>query len=199
MATVKRFHYDNHDQLRRHFQDFIDAYNFGRRLKMLKGLTPYEFICKRWTSEPDRFNATPETPASGAADVMISEDIGRLAVVSAETGSLLEYSRGAICSKRAPIRSMKNATMPGFCRTFHGARLLWRREVEKMGKSRKIRAARLAFLARHVSMQRHYLVKGRSSLATAGVGFCRPVVIGPRHPSKPPRYCDRDPEPRRAV
>ncbi|ABA04554.1 integrase, catalytic region [Nitrobacter winogradskyi Nb-255] len=35
-ATVKRFHYDNHDQLRRHLQDFIKAYNFGRRLKTLK-------------------------------------------------------------------------------------------------------------------------------------------------------------------
>ena len=58
-ATVKRFHYDDHDQLRRHLQDFIDAYNFGRRLKTLKGLTPYEFICKRWTSEPDRFILDP--------------------------------------------------------------------------------------------------------------------------------------------
>ncbi len=45
-ATVKRFHYDDHDQLRRHMTDFIDAYNFGRRLKTLRGLTPYEFICK---------------------------------------------------------------------------------------------------------------------------------------------------------
>ena len=58
-ATVKRFHYDSHDQLRRHLQDFIDAYNFGRRLKTLKGLTPYEFICKQWTSEQDRFIIDP--------------------------------------------------------------------------------------------------------------------------------------------
>lgn len=36
-ATVKRFHYDDHDQLRRHLDDFIAAYNFGRRLKTLKG------------------------------------------------------------------------------------------------------------------------------------------------------------------
>ena len=57
--NVERFHYDNHDQLRRHLQDFIDAYDFGRRLKTLKGLTPYEFICKRWTSEPDRFILDP--------------------------------------------------------------------------------------------------------------------------------------------
>jgi len=31
----------------------------ARRLKTLKGLTPYEFICKRWTSEPDRFMLDP--------------------------------------------------------------------------------------------------------------------------------------------
>ncbi|GEC17535.1 transposase-like protein [Nitrobacter winogradskyi] len=49
----------DHDQLRRHLADFINAYNFGRRLKTLKGLTPYEFICKRWTSEPDRFIINP--------------------------------------------------------------------------------------------------------------------------------------------
>ena len=42
-----------------HLSDFIKAYNFGRRLKTLKGLTPYEFICKQWTSEPQRFNINP--------------------------------------------------------------------------------------------------------------------------------------------
>jgi transposase InsO family protein len=58
-ATVKRFHYDDHDQLRRHLSDFVDAYNFGRRLKTLRGLTPYEYICKVWTSEPERFSLNP--------------------------------------------------------------------------------------------------------------------------------------------
>ena len=58
-ATVKRYHYDSHDQLRRHLADFVEAYNFGRRLKTLKGLTPYEFICRCWTNEPDRFNLDP--------------------------------------------------------------------------------------------------------------------------------------------
>ena len=28
-ATVKRFHYDSHDQLRQHLADFVAAYNFG--------------------------------------------------------------------------------------------------------------------------------------------------------------------------
>jgi hypothetical protein len=39
--------------------DFIDAYNFGRRLKTLRGLTPYEFIAKCWTSKPERFSLDP--------------------------------------------------------------------------------------------------------------------------------------------
>ena len=58
-ATVQRYYYDSHDQLRRHLDDFVSAYNFGRRLKTLKGLTPYEFICRTWTSEPERFNLNP--------------------------------------------------------------------------------------------------------------------------------------------
>ena len=39
-ATVKRYHYDSHQQLQAHLCVFIDAYNYGRRLKTLKGLTP---------------------------------------------------------------------------------------------------------------------------------------------------------------
>src|SRR6056297_696339 len=51
-ATVKRYHYDGHDQLRTHLADFMAAYNFARRLKTLGGLTPYEYICKIWTDLP---------------------------------------------------------------------------------------------------------------------------------------------------
>ncbi len=58
-ATVKRFHCDGHEQLRRHLADFIAAYDYGRRPKTLKGLTPYEDICKRWTDEPQRFTINP--------------------------------------------------------------------------------------------------------------------------------------------
>jgi transposase InsO family protein len=58
-ATVRRFYYESHDQLRRHLADFVSAYNFGRRLKTLKGLTPYEFICKTWASKTQRFTLNP--------------------------------------------------------------------------------------------------------------------------------------------
>ena len=56
-ATAKRVHYDSQDELRRHLQDFVAAYSFGRRLKRLRGLSPDEFICKPWAAEPERFNA----------------------------------------------------------------------------------------------------------------------------------------------
>ncbi len=58
-ATVQRYHYANHTQLDRHLNDFVNAYNFARRLKTLNGLTPYEFICKAWTSQSERFALNP--------------------------------------------------------------------------------------------------------------------------------------------
>src|SRR5579862_1285728 len=58
-ATVRRFHYDAHDQFSNHLADFVQAYNFAKRLKTLKGLTPYEFIFKAWTNQPERFTLNP--------------------------------------------------------------------------------------------------------------------------------------------
>ena len=58
-ATVKRYHYESHDQLVRHLADFVAAYNYARRLKTLNRLTPYEFVCKRRTTEPERFRLNP--------------------------------------------------------------------------------------------------------------------------------------------
>jgi len=64
-ATVKRFYYETHDQLRQHLADFVSAYNFARRLKTLRGLTPYEAICKAWTDEPSRFIQNPHHQIPG--------------------------------------------------------------------------------------------------------------------------------------
>ena len=41
-ATVKRYYYESHEQLRAHLEAFVAAYNFAKRLKTLRGLTPYE-------------------------------------------------------------------------------------------------------------------------------------------------------------
>jgi len=65
LARRGRFHYDNHDQLRRHPDDFVAAYNFARRLKRLRGLTPYEFICRTWAETPERFSKNPHHEMPG--------------------------------------------------------------------------------------------------------------------------------------
>jgi transposase InsO family protein len=58
-ATVKKYYYQTHEHLKTHMQGFLMAYNFARRLKTLKGLTPYEYVCKIWTKEPERFIVDP--------------------------------------------------------------------------------------------------------------------------------------------
>lgn len=58
-ATVRRYYYKSHDQLRAHLAAFVDAYNFAKRLKTLKGLTPIEYICNCWTEDPNRFTVNP--------------------------------------------------------------------------------------------------------------------------------------------
>ena len=43
-ATVKKYYYDNHKKLQNHLNIFLNAYNYAKPLKTLKGLTPYEKV-----------------------------------------------------------------------------------------------------------------------------------------------------------
>lgn len=56
-ATVNRYYYQNHRQLQEHLNAFHCAYNFVRRHKTLHGLTPYQFVLKRWGDSPDLFQS----------------------------------------------------------------------------------------------------------------------------------------------
>ncbi|GEP12439.1 hypothetical protein MGN01_42840 [Methylobacterium gnaphalii] len=42
-----------------HLQLFLDDYNRARRLKTLRGLTPYEHVLHVWMKEPERFRLDP--------------------------------------------------------------------------------------------------------------------------------------------
>jgi transposase InsO family protein len=64
-ATVHRYHYASHEELRLHLDTFVAAYNYARRLKTLKGLTPYEFICRAWQQERHRFTHDPHHQMPG--------------------------------------------------------------------------------------------------------------------------------------
>ncbi len=58
-ATVKKYYYQTHAQLKEHMKTFLMAYNFARKLKTLKGLTPHEYICKIWANETECFIINP--------------------------------------------------------------------------------------------------------------------------------------------
>jgi hypothetical protein len=58
-ATVKTSYYQAHQHLKEHLHTFRMAYNFAKRLKTLRGLTPYEDICPCWQKEPARLTINP--------------------------------------------------------------------------------------------------------------------------------------------
>jgi hypothetical protein len=57
--TVKRYHYQTHHLLRQHLLNFINAYDFAKRLKAFKGLMLYEFIIKIWQKHLNCFKIDP--------------------------------------------------------------------------------------------------------------------------------------------
>jgi len=111
--TAKRFHYDSHDQLRTHRADFMAAYNFARRLKTLGGLTPYEYICKVWTSGSDRFILDPIHQMPGSNTVASLARLRQMAIVTR-----LQNVGGVLTQRTAVV------VCPGFCQE-------WRRLLLK--------------------------------------------------------------------
>jgi hypothetical protein len=58
-ATVKNFYYTSHDELKQHLHAYLMAYNFAKRLKAIKGKTPWQFILNQWTTHPEYFILNP--------------------------------------------------------------------------------------------------------------------------------------------
>ena len=70
-ATVKRYHYSAHEQLKAHLPaagrpaDFPEGVQFRQTSKTLKGLTPYEKVIEGWHKEPERFIINPLQHTAG--------------------------------------------------------------------------------------------------------------------------------------
>ena len=56
-ATVKSFFYASHEQLQKHLAAYLMAYNLAKRLKALKGRTPWQFIQAQWAKDPTVFHS----------------------------------------------------------------------------------------------------------------------------------------------
>jgi hypothetical protein len=96
-ATVKRFYYEAHDELRVHLANFVTAYNFAKRLKTLKGLTPYEYICKVWTKEPERFSLNPLQQMPGLNTITSSSSVRPICAGSLPATPTITTNSERIC------------------------------------------------------------------------------------------------------
>ena len=85
-ATVKKYYYETHQKLKEHLQSFIDAYNFGKRLKALKGLTVFDYINKCWNEEPDKFKTNPVHLFAGLYKSIESRQLGSISLSSRVDG-----------------------------------------------------------------------------------------------------------------
>src|SRR4051812_25393493 len=114
-ATVKRYHYQSHEQLRTHLQLFLDAYNHARRLKTLRGLTPYEHVLQVWTKQPERFRLNPSHHIPGPYTWSASPAVRRLcAPTKPQSNPRLGRSR---YSRRGPPMRLASACLAlvAFC------------------------------------------------------------------------------------
>lgn len=85
--------------------DFINAYNYGRRLKTLKGLTPYEYVCKIWKNDPKRFMIKPTHQMMGLYSYL--RRLGR----GSSAMELVEYDEDTITIRM--IRKTEIAALMG--------------------------------------------------------------------------------------
>ena len=58
-ATTKRYHYESKQELERHLQEFVLAYNYAKKLSSLGRKTPFESILTWWKKYPKLFNKNP--------------------------------------------------------------------------------------------------------------------------------------------
>ena len=58
-ATVKRYYYETHDQLRGHLADFVAAYNFARGSRPSRASPPTSSSAKPGPKEPEQFTLNP--------------------------------------------------------------------------------------------------------------------------------------------
>jgi hypothetical protein len=58
-ATVNIFTYQTHQELEQHLHAYLTTYNFVKRLRALKGNSPWQFILDSWTKNPQYFNINP--------------------------------------------------------------------------------------------------------------------------------------------
>ena len=111
-ATVRRYYYETHDQLREHLDTFLAAYNFAKRLKTLRGLTPFEFICKCWTENPDQFRLDPYPPQAGTKQIGLAHNRIRKARDTTGWSGALRPEKRVTAKSKLPQKKCTGLHLP---------------------------------------------------------------------------------------
>jgi len=97
---------ESHDRLQEHLKTFLDADNFAKRLKTLKGLTAFELISEKWTSKPERFPKTPDRLSTGLNIAQSQNFLGRSDDVPSDTPRRWQRSESQFLkNKQVPTRA----------------------------------------------------------------------------------------------
>jgi len=64
-ATIKKYHYDSQSQLKQHLYDFLNAYNFAKKLKTLNFNSPWNFILDKYSKNATFFHSPPHNYSMG--------------------------------------------------------------------------------------------------------------------------------------
>lgn len=64
-ATTRQYHYDSQTQLKQHLYDFLNVYNFTKKLKSLKFKSPYQFIVDKFKDNDTIFINNPYNHSMG--------------------------------------------------------------------------------------------------------------------------------------
>ncbi len=64
-ATIKKYHYDSQTQFKQHLYDFLNVYNFTKKLKALNFKTPFQFILDKYQNNANLFYTTPHNYSMG--------------------------------------------------------------------------------------------------------------------------------------
>ncbi len=123
----------------------MNAYNFGRRLKTLKGLTPFEFVCRAWQHEPERFTSNPLHQMPGLNSSLPMSTLVQLQSSITQTQSLLRQPQNIAFNVQGIEQAFSTSygTAAGFGSTnslFAAAQTRWQNSVAAFEDNLKVRA-----------------------------------------------------------
>jgi transposase len=70
--TIKLYHYETLEELKRHTMSFLLLYNYQKKLKALKFQTPYDTMIQIYQVNPEYFKLNPESKSLGLNILLVS-------------------------------------------------------------------------------------------------------------------------------